>query len=178
MTPASVFRCDVHALQDGVSLEPFPAAEALALGAAFAVIDPWRRLGFAAERLAEFFAAQDAGSARFAIRTGGALAGFVCVEPKWLSGPYLHFLGVLPAHQGRGIGTSVVDWFVGEARAGQDRNAWVCVSHFNTAARALYAQHGFSDAAMLPDVIETGEAEILMRKQLFPSGKATEAAKK
>ena len=76
-------------------------------------------LGFAAERLAEFFAAQDAGSARFAIRTGGALSGFVCVEPKWLSGPYLHFLGVLPAHQGRGIGTSVVDWFVAEARAGQ-----------------------------------------------------------
>lgn len=178
MTAAVGFRRDAYIIGDGVSLEPFPVAEAGSLGAAFVAIDPWHRLGFSDERLASFFASQEAGSARFAIHNLGQLAGFVCVEPKWLCGPYLHFLGVLPAHQGKGIGTAVVDWFVAEARLTSDRNAWVCVSHFNDGARALYASHGFTEAATLPDLIENGEAEVLLRKQLFVAGKPEFSRKK
>ena len=178
MTATRPFRQDVYALENGISLEPFAIDEAARLGAAFVAIDPWLRLGFQPERLQRFFASQDASGVRFAIRHEGQTAGFVCVNPTWLCGPYLHFLGVLPEFQGNGIGSAIVVWFTGEAMRAGDRNAWVCVSHFNSGARALYEAHGFAESATLHDLMQNGEAEILLRKVLFVQGNAATAAKK
>ena len=178
MTAARAFRQDVYALGNGVSLEPFAIDEAASLGAAFVAIDPWLRLGFQPERLQRFFASQDASGVRFAIRREGQTAGFVCVNPTWLCGPYLHFLGVLPEFQGNGIGSAIVAWFTGEAMLAGDRNAWVCVSHFNSGARASYEAHGFVESVTLHDLMQNGEAEVLLRKVLFVQGNAATAAKK
>jgi ribosomal protein S18 acetylase RimI-like enzyme len=178
MTTARAFRQDTYALGNGISLEPFASDEAASLGAAFVAIDPWLRLGFQPERLQRFFASQDASGVRFAIRREGQTAGFVCVNPTWLCGPYLHFLGVLPEFQGNGIGSAIVAWFVGEAQLAGDRNAWVCVSHFNSGARALYEAHGFVESVTLHDLMQNGEAEVLLRKVFFVQGNAATVAKK
>ncbi|MDO9383443.1 MAG: GNAT family N-acetyltransferase [Hyphomicrobiaceae bacterium] len=178
MTAARAFCQDVYALGASVSLGPFELDEAASLGAAFVAIDPWQRLGFEAERLQRFFASQDPSAARFAIRRDGQMAGFVCVNPTWLCGPYLHFLGVLPQFQGNGIGSAIVAWFVAEAQRAGDRNAWVCVSHFNSGARALYEANGFVQAATLQDLMQNGAAEILLRKVLFVQGNAAQPSEK
>ena len=66
------------------------------------------------------------------------LAGAIGVRRNWLRGPYLQFLGILPAFQRRGIGSVALDWFEGEARAAQAQNLWVAASDFNARALAFY----------------------------------------
>jgi GNAT superfamily N-acetyltransferase len=166
MTDRDAFGAGAYQLTAALTLDAVLTGEAQRLGSAFAAIDPWHRLQFNAERLAAFISRRSAG-VRLAIRFDGALAGFVCVDPTWLCGPYLHFLGVLPEHQGAGIGAAVVNWFTREAESAEDRNAWICVSGFNARARRFYAKHGFIEAAAFADLVRSGEDEILLRKQLF-----------
>lgn len=170
--PERPFRSTRYQLASDIALVPLQDGEADLLGAEFAKIDPWKRLQFSADRLASFFAEPTASGVRFAINKAGATAGFVCVEPHWLCGPYLHFLGVLPVHQRAGLGDTVVAWFVGQAEIAGNRNAWICVSHFNDQARRFYGRHKFIEAARLDDLVRDDEAEILLRKQLFIAGNA------
>lgn len=167
MTEASPFRSQQYDLNDSIALDMLKPIDAEMLASAFAEIDPWRRLQFSAVRLQAFFSETASESARYAITQDGETAGFVCVEPAWLCGPYLHFLGVLPQFQGHGIGAAVMTWFIGQARAASQRNAWICVSAFNADARRFYERYGFAEAVKLDDLVRTGEAEILLRKQLF-----------
>lgn len=166
------FRSARYQLADDIALVPLQDGEADQLGAEFAKIDPWKRLQFSADRLASFFAEPAASGVRFAIRKAGTTAGFVCVEPHWLCGPYLHFLGILPAHQRAGIGDAVVSWFVDQAEVAGNRNAWICVSLFNEQAQRFYLRHGFAEAAQLDDLVRDDEHEILLRKQVFIAGNA------
>jgi ribosomal protein S18 acetylase RimI-like enzyme len=152
------------------ALTPLAPGDGHALAAGFADIAPWRTLGFTADRLQGFIARDVAHQARYAIQRGTETAGFVCIDRDWLCGPYLHFLGVLSAHQGQGAGSAVLDWFLGEAQRSGARNAWVCVSDFNQEARQLYERHGFSNVAALDDLLVAGYGEILMRKVLFVTG--------
>lgn len=167
MTETPPFRSRRYDLTDTIALDTPKPSDAEALAATFATIDPWHRLQFGAERLQAFFSDAAPGSARFAIIQGGETAGFVCIEPAWLCGPYLHFLGVEPRFQGQGIGAAVLAWFVDQARIGRQRNAWICVSAFNGEAQRFYAAHGFEEVVELDDLVRSGEAEILLRKQLF-----------
>ena len=167
MTAVPAFRQTSYELGSGVSLGSVSTTDATTLGAALAAIDPWRRLGFAPERLVRFFTSQEDAGTRFVIRADGALAGFVCIDAKWLCGPYLHFIGVVPGHQHKGIGSRVVSWFSDAAQAAGERNAWVCVSDFNAGARALYERLGFAEVALLHDLVADGASEVLLRKALF-----------
>lgn len=178
MTASQAYALSSYAIGNGTSLEPLPDEAAATLGTAFAAIDPWKRLGFAPQRLTLFLSSRDENSARLAVTHGEEIAGFICVDRKWLCGPYLHFLGVLPGYQGRGIGSAVIDWFLQEAREAGERNAWVCVSDFNDRAKAIYAKHGFAEVAKLTDLVAVGAHEILMRKQLFLSGNPEQLAEK
>lgn len=167
MSARRAFDAADYMLDAGTSLAAVGPSDAERLGQIFSTIDPWRRLQFSAQRLSGFIAEAGGGSARFAIRRDGKAVGFVSIEPAWLCGPYLHFLGVVPDQQGAGIGSAVLTWFVDQARQAGERNAWICVSAFNAGARRFYATQGFTEAACLDDLLRTGEAEILLRKQLF-----------
>lgn len=71
---------------------------------------------------------------------GGALAGCVTVRPaggqRWLEHFYL-----APEHQGRGLGSAVLRAVL--ARADEDRATVALVVLQGSAARRLYARHGF-----------------------------------
>jgi len=147
------------------TLDEITPRDAALLGAAFAAMEPWSGYGMSAEALASFLARAEPGYARFAIRLGSVLAGAIVVRETWLLGPYLQFLGLLPGHQGRGLGKAALEWMASQAPWGT-RNLWLCVTASNTRARVFYERHGFEHAALLCDLVAAGKDEVLMRRRM------------
>jgi len=149
------------------SLSPLDAASSRTLGDALAAIEPWVLYPIPADDLAAAFAAREPGAQRYAIRSRNELAGALIIRPNWLRGPYLQFLGLMPAYQGKGLGTRILDWFEAEAKRDGARNLWVATSEFNSKAEAFYARSGFTRSAVLDNVLQDGISEVLMRKRLI-----------
>jgi diamine N-acetyltransferase len=149
-----------------IALEPMTPEAAHLLGPAVAAIDPWKRYGFDGATLARGFETTGDGAVRFQVHIEGALAGIVIARSPWLTGPYLQMLALLPSYSGRGVGAVVLRWFEDTARAGNARNIWLCVAGFNVDAHRLYVRHGFERVGMLPDLLQDGVDEMLMRKKL------------
>lgn len=149
-----------------VALEPMVPDAAERLGDALAAIDPWARYGFTPTALTAYLADDEPGAPRYVICVNGQIAGAVGLRTSWLRGPYLQFLGIVPAYQGDGIGGSVLQWFEDNARAAGARNLWVAVSAFNSGAMRFYQQHGFQPAAELDNLLQDGISESLLRKNL------------
>ena len=148
-----------------IRLGPVPGTSAHELGEAFAAIDPWLSYKFPAETLSAFLANERDGRYRFLVSEGNETAGIVIVTVPWLFGPYLHFLGLLPSFQDKGIGTEVMTWFEAEA-LGHFRNLWICVSDFNKGAVRFYERLGYLHAARLDGLVVDGRSEILLRKRI------------
>jgi ribosomal protein S18 acetylase RimI-like enzyme len=155
-----------------ITLAPLGPGEADVLGQAFAAVDPWAAYGIPPGRLAAFFATEEQGCVRRAIRLDGELAGAVVVRFPWLHGPYLQFLGLLTGFQRQGMGAAVLAWIAREAPPGT-RNLWLCVSAVNTRARAFYERHGYELAAELPALAADHMAELLLRRRLTPAASST-----
>ena len=155
------------ACTSNATFNPMSSDAAHTLGPLLAKIDPWARYGYTPEALTAFLAGQEADAARYIISVDRALAGAFSVKKNWLRGPYLQFLGILPAYQGQGIGTSVLRWFEAQAREERARNLWVAASEFNARAISFYQMHGFDRVATLTDLVVDGTAEILLRKRLI-----------
>jgi GNAT superfamily N-acetyltransferase len=134
------------------------------LGERMSAIDPWRRLGYPADRLARYLTTDSAALVRYRVDAGGGLAGALAVRWPWLHGPYLELLVVLPEAQGRGLGSALLGWLA--AQAASSRNLWVAVSAFNADARRFYARHGFVEIGVVPGLVRDGFDEILLRKRL------------
>jgi ribosomal protein S18 acetylase RimI-like enzyme len=157
------FAPEVHEL--GICrLVPMDEAAAAWLGERLAAMDPWRRLGYAPDRLQGYLAADSPALARYRLEVDGALAGAMTVSWPWLHGPYLELLAVLPQAQGRGLGSALLQWLA--TQAAQSRNLWVVVSAFNAGARRFYARHGFVEVGAVPGLVRDGLDEILLRKRL------------
>lgn len=154
----------------GCWLSPVSEQEAVALGAALSEIDPWARYGTSSANLATLFHPAPDGGIRLALRIARTEApiGGVVIRHPWLTGPYMQFLGVLPGHQGQGLGHAVLAWFEAEARAGGSRNLWICAASFNAGAQRLYVAQGFEQIAVLDSLIKPSFDEVLMRKRLNP----------
>lgn len=152
------------AIADGVSLRPLQPDEVAPLAAALAAMEPWSRYTKLASNLPGYLAASQPGAPRFAIVSDGVAAGVLGLRLEWLFGPYLQFIGVLPQHQGKGLGSTTIRWFLRETERRGTRNAWICVSDFNVRARQLYEAHGFEAIATLDGLVEPGIREILMRR--------------
>lgn len=149
-----------------VALVPMTALAARDLGTRLAAIDPWARVDFAAEAFVAFLAAGEPAVSRYRVLVEDADAGVVVIRHRWLHGPYLHLLGLVPGMQGRGIGDVALAWFEAEARGAGLRNLWLCCSAFNTGARRFYEVHGFALAGVLASLVWDGQDELLMRKRL------------
>lgn len=153
-------------LQQAVRLEALSTDCADYFGAQFSAMTPWAEYGFSQQELAKFFASSEVGAARLLIKVAKAPAGVAVIRGQWLRGSYLHFLGILPAFEGRGVGGAVLSWWETHARGFGDRNLWITVSEFNAPARSFYARYGFKEAAEIPGLIEEPHSEILLRKRL------------
>lgn len=159
-------------LADGgkVAIEPvagtLPAATAEPLAVALADMDPWRRYRFDVERLQRFIVTETAGAERYLLVVRAEITGYAVLKPGWMFGTYLNFLAVLPAHQGRGVGSAFLGWMEAEGHRRGERNQFVVTSAFNARGLALYRRHGFTPIADMPGLIAEDETEILLRKKL------------
>jgi diamine N-acetyltransferase len=149
------------------SFRPMTAESAAPLGGAFAEIDPWARYAYTAEALSKYLSDTEAEAPRFEIVVGDTVAGALCFRNNWLRGPYLQFLGILPAFQKQGIGGAALRWFEAEARKSKAQNIWVAASDFNAGALAFYERFGFVRVATLDELVSPEAGEILFRKRLI-----------
>jgi ribosomal protein S18 acetylase RimI-like enzyme len=98
-------------------------------------------------------------------RRGGAPCGFIRIHPRGVAGsPYVASVGVAETERGRGVGTALLNET--EARFPKARYVFLCVSSFNTRARALYERYGYRLVGELPDYVVDGTSELLMGKRL------------
>jgi GNAT superfamily N-acetyltransferase len=164
------FRANGYALPlaaGTLTLRPFPANQAERLGTAFAAIDPWASYRYPAAAITSYLAAEEPCDVRFLLQVDGAVAGAVGVQPLWLRGPYIRFLGIVPDFQRRGLGSAILSWIDAEARKQNVRNLWVVASQINTGGIRFYERHGFEQAAVFDALAYDGRDEILLRKRLY-----------
>jgi ribosomal protein S18 acetylase RimI-like enzyme len=134
------------------------------IGRTLACMDPWRRMGYTATGLFRYLIRNDPSQYRYSIVLAEEIAGLVCVRYPWLRGPYIELLAVFSPYQGRHFGREVIGWAMNEMMqiAG---NVWATVSSFNTPARLFYQNNGFVEIAELPELVNSGFNEILLRKK-------------
>jgi ribosomal protein S18 acetylase RimI-like enzyme len=130
-------------------------------------IEPWRSLGYRADRLARWLGSCAAeGWIRVAVVGRGRAArivGIAVVQPRVLLGGFLALLAVPAAEAGQGIGRALVEDV--QARVFQ-RARWLYTSSDgeNRAAARFYRALGFERVGRLPDLVTSGRTEILWRK--------------
>jgi diamine N-acetyltransferase len=149
-----------------ITLTPLREGEADYLGEVFAAIDPWKGYPFTSAALAMYFAQIETDAPRFALRLGDDLAGLVGLRLNWLRGPYLQFLGIVPAFQKASLGRLALDWIDHEARSASAHNVFVCATDSNALAIKFYEGHGFQRVGDLPDLVQSHKTEVLFRKKL------------
>lgn len=151
-----------------LEISPLSAAGIAALTPAMAAIDPWRRLGIGAERLAASLGSSRPDVMSFEARWGAAPCGLLSMRLDWLFGPYIRLLAVVPDAQSKGVGTALIGRAIDTATMRGDGNLWVCASAFNEAAIAFYERQGFRRIGTLTGLVIASEDEVLLRRQLAP----------
>lgn len=96
----------------------------------------------------------------------GRPCGLALVRERGLAGaPYLVSIAVVEPFRSQGIGQRLLT-FVEDLVRGRFRHLFLCVSSFNTRARAFYERHGYRPVGVLYDFIVDGLDETLMVKRL------------
>ncbi len=126
--------------------------------------DPWTTLGRDLEQCRA--ACERPGYLMFVAKLGGEPRGFALLHPRGLAGsPYLASFAVAPGSRSRGIG-AVLLGHCERYFAATSRHFFLCVSSFNTRARAFYERHGYRQVGEFPDYVIEGASELLMHKRL------------
>jgi len=126
--------------------------------------EPWITFGRGIDETRAIFAGADA--QLFIARIGDAPCGFVLVRPRGLaSSPYVASLAVAQGEQGKGIGTRLLR-FTEDRWRGESRHLFICVSSFNTRAKALYERLGYAVVGEFEDYVIDVASEYLLHKRL------------
>ena len=99
----------------------------------------------------------------------GERCGLVLVRPQGIAGaPYIVSIAVAEAFRSRGVGRDMIA-FVARRCWPHARHLFLCVSSFNTRAKAMYEREGFVQVGELPDFCMDGASELLMCLRLTPA---------
>lgn len=149
--------------QIGIS-RPTPAL-ARAQARWIAAIDPWRMLGYRPAALGRYLARKAGTRSVWIARTTAKAApsGVVVADDGFLLGGFIALLAVRPEASGKGVGWALVERVAAEVFA---TRRWLFVScdGNNHAALRFYRKLGFSRVGRLPDLVQPGNVEILLRK--------------
>ena len=93
--------------------------------------------------------------------------GFIILNMKGPFAGYIQTICVAPDARSAGLGTELIA-FAEERIFRETPNVFLCVSSFNTRARALYERLGYELVGEIPDYIIRGASEVLLRKTRGP----------
>ncbi len=127
--------------------------------------DPWLTLG--RPEPACLRAIQDPTREVFVASRAGEVAGFLilCLTGAFVG--YIQTVCVAPQLRNQALGTELI-CFAEERISQRFPNVFMCVSSFNTQARALYQRLVYEVVGELRDYIVPGHAERLLRKTAGP----------
>jgi ribosomal protein S18 acetylase RimI-like enzyme len=150
------------------------APEARRQASWIAGLEPWRGLGYRADRLGRWLAARASdGWVRVAVPAGrrrparpsstaASVSGIIVVQPHVLLGSFIALLAVPPSQAGQGIGRALVEDAAVRVFAA---SRWLYTSSDgdNRAAARFYRAIGFERVGRLPDLVAPGRVELLWR---------------
>lgn len=126
--------------------------------------EPWTTLGTTPENCLWF--CKNAEYVVFAARMDGTPCGAMVIHPRGLaSSPYLKSIVVEEGYRDQGIGRAMLKYGEDHFRS-SSKHFFLCVSSFNTKARALYEKLGYKKVGEFSDYIIEGQSEILLYKRL------------
>lgn len=133
--------------------------------------EPWKRLGYTAADWDQYFAPIPQRRDSYVADQEGNVAGIAVVRQKFLLGDYLELFGMADWASGKGLGGRLLGHIesVVFARA---KNLFACVSDFNEPARRFYRKRGYDEIGLIPNLLISGSAEILLRKTTGPARKS------
>jgi ribosomal-protein-alanine N-acetyltransferase len=140
-------------------------AEARACATIMATTDPWITLGRTFDRCLE--AARDPALERYVAVDADEVVGFILVSMRGSFTGYIKSIAVREDWRGRGLGSALLA-FAEERILRDTPNVFICVSSFNSGARALYERLGYETVGVLRDFIARGYDEHLLRKTIGP----------
>ncbi len=126
--------------------------------------EPWITLGVSLSTCME--ACHHPDYLLFIAHTGNVPCGMMILHPRGVaSSPYLKTIAVDFSVRGKGVG-SIMLGFAEKLFSSQSKHFFLCVSSFNSDARAFYERHGYRLVGEFEDYIIEGASEILMYKRL------------
>lgn len=141
------------------------AAEEERCAAMMATSDPWITYGRAYDACLN--TVRQTNQEVYVAMEHDEVRGFVMLMMQGALVGYIRVLCVDPDSRSNGLGTQLVA-FAEERILRETPNVFLFVSEFNTRARALYERLGYEKVAEMPDYIQRGYAEVLMRKTIGP----------
>ena len=128
--------------------------------------EPWITLGRNVDETRDLLGANDA--RLFIARRQSEPCGFLLIRPRGVVySPYIASLAVSAQERGKGIGTQLLQFAEDLYRLESD-HMFMCVSSFNTRAKALYDRLGYTVIGELKDYAMKGAFEYLLYKRLRP----------
>lgn len=126
--------------------------------------EPWIALGQSLQQCRR--ACHDPEYLIYIAHQGGAPCGVIVLQRKGVAGsPYVKSIAVSPDARSSGIGAALMEFAESLFRP-EARHMFLCVSSFNTRARAFYERLGYRVVGEFADYVIEGASEILMHKRL------------
>lgn len=161
------FAFDTYHLSPDLKLELLETNDAAAIAMQLTDMEPWQSLGFTSTTLARYLTQIDPNLHRYGVFVADSLAGVIAVRHPWLRGSYLELFAIFTEYQKHGIGKQLIAWLIRET-AKQNTNVWTTVSNNNDRAHHFYLQQGFVPIGDIPDLIQLGCHETLLRLSITP----------
>jgi len=127
-------------------------------------IEPWLTLGSAPEGMRSYFRECLDKREGYVSLLGEEVVGFVTIKDDFLHGGYIRRIAIRKERRGKGIGRRIMR-FIEERVFDCYSNIFVCVSSSNPRARKFYRDLGYRQAGKLPNLVQEGEIEYLLRKE-------------
>ena len=129
--------------------------------------EPWITLGRGVE--ASLAILRDPSREVYVAASASEVIGFLILTMRGAFVGYIQTVALREDWRGRGLGSRLIAF--AEERILRDApNVFMCVSSFNTRARALYERLGYEVIGELRDYIVRGHSEWLLRKSTGPIG--------
>ena len=127
--------------------------------------EPWITMGRTFEQ--SLAIVEDTAREVYVLADDHQLLGFIIINMRGAFVGYIQIVCVDARARSRGAGARLIAF--AEQRIFRDaKNVFLCVSSFNTRARALYERLGYERVGELKNYLIDGASELLMRKTIGP----------